>query len=108
MLCDSNNEAEYEAMLAGLRLALSLEVKDVRIFSDSLLVVNQIKGQYEAKEEHIKKYLEWVRRTLSNFKSYEVTQVPRSKNKEADALSKLASVVFAHLTKEVLVETLPK
>ena len=104
----SNNEAEYEAVLAGLRLAQSLKAKKLHIHSDSMLVVNQIKGTYEAKETHIKKYLDWTRRALKSFDSFEVTQIPRAKNKEADALSKLASVVDSHLTKEVLVEVLPK
>ena len=45
---------------------------------------------------------------MKKFAKSEITQVPRSKNKEADALSKLASVVYEHLTKEVLVEILPK
>ena len=103
----SNNEAEYEATLAGLRLAQSLKVKKIAIFSDSLLVVNQVNGTYEAKEAHIRKYLERVHKTLLSFESYTITQVPRSQNKEADALSKLASVVFEHLTKEILVEILP-
>lgn len=44
----TNNEVEYEAILAGLRLAKSLEVRHLVIFSDSQLVVKQIVGEYEA------------------------------------------------------------
>ena len=73
-----------------------------------MLVVNQIKGTYEAKETHIKKYWDRTNQALKSFDSFNITQVPRAKNKKADALSKLASVVFSHLTKEVLVEILPR
>nr|GEV17271.1 reverse transcriptase domain-containing protein [Tanacetum cinerariifolium] len=74
----SNNEAEYEALIAGLRIATQMGVKNIQANVDSKLVVNQVLG----------------------------TQVPRSKNKKADALSKIASTSFAHLSKQVLVEVL--
>nr|XP_043616326.1 uncharacterized protein LOC122588273 [Erigeron canadensis] len=51
-------------------------------------------------------YLEEARKIISEFKKFNIEQVPRSQNKKADALSKLASLTFAHLTKEVLVEVL--
>ena len=104
----SNNEAEYEALMSGLRLAKSLRVQHLHVSTNSMLVANQINGTYEAKEVHIKKYLAETQVLLKNFKHVEVVQVPRSKNKEADALSKLASVVFTHLAKEVLVEVQPQ
>ena len=53
----SNNEAEYEALLAGLELAVKIGVHRLQVFSDSLLVTNQIKGTYEAREESMKRYL---------------------------------------------------
>ncbi|XP_075663361.1 uncharacterized protein LOC142632935 [Castanea sativa] len=45
----SNNEAEYEALLAGLRVVMDLGAKEVEVYSDSLLVVNQVQGNFEAK-----------------------------------------------------------
>ena len=44
----SNNEAEYEALLAGLRLARDMNIKVLDIYSDSKLVVNQVLGEYQA------------------------------------------------------------
>ncbi|GKC62319.1 reverse transcriptase domain-containing protein [Tanacetum coccineum] len=76
----TNNEAEYEALLAGLRIAQEMEIAKVEIFLDSQLLVNQIK----------------------------VEHVHRNQNKKADALSKMASMTFEHLSKEVLVEVLTK
>ena len=104
----SNNEAEYEALLAGMRLAHSMGVTKLEAKGDSLLVANQFNGLYEAKEIHIKKYLDKVKTLAAKFQVFRIMQVPRTKNKEADALSKLASVVFHHLTKKVLVEILPQ
>ena len=66
----TNNEAEYEALLAGLRLAQSMEVKKLKVFSDSMLVVNQINGSYDAKETHIKKYLGEVQILVKQFDAF--------------------------------------
>ena len=53
----TNNEAEYEDILTELRLGKALRVKNLLIQSDSKLVVEKIKGEYEAKEERMQKYL---------------------------------------------------
>ena len=57
----SNNEAEYEAVIAGLNLAHSLEVDQLEVHSDSQLVVRQIEDTYEAKSETMVIYLQKVR-----------------------------------------------
>ncbi|GJY34779.1 reverse transcriptase domain-containing protein [Tanacetum coccineum] len=54
----SNNEAEYEALIAGLRIAAQIGVRNVHISVDSKLVANQVLGAYVAKEENMIKYLE--------------------------------------------------
>nr|GEX66810.1 reverse transcriptase domain-containing protein [Tanacetum cinerariifolium] len=100
------NEAEYEALVAGLRIATQMGVKNVQVNVDSKLVANQVLGMYVAKEEYMIKYLEIVKGLVSGFTTYSISQVPQSKNKKADALSKTASTSFAHLSKQVLVEVL--
>nr|GEY02830.1 hypothetical protein [Tanacetum cinerariifolium] len=104
----TNKEAEYEALLARLRIAQEIEVTKVAIFLDSQLVVNQIKGTYAAKQLSIKSYLQKVKAALKGFEGYAVEHVRRNQNKKANALSKLASMTFEHLIKEVLVEVLAK
>ncbi|GJR44108.1 reverse transcriptase domain-containing protein [Tanacetum coccineum] len=104
----TNNEIEYEALLAGLHIAQEMEITKVAIFLDSQLVVNQIKGTYAAKQLSIKSYLQKVKTALKGFEGYTFEHVRRNQNKKADALSKLASMTFEHLTKEVLVEVLAK
>nr|GEZ65901.1 reverse transcriptase domain-containing protein [Tanacetum cinerariifolium] len=102
----SNNEAEYEALIAGLRITTQMGVKNIQANVDSKLVANQVLGAYVAKEDNMIKYLEITKGLVSGFKTFSISQVPRSRNKKADALSKIASTSFAHLSKQVLVEVL--
>ena len=88
----TNNEAEYEALLKGLELARSLEAKSVLVQGDSQLVICQVNGMYEAKEERMKKYLNKVRRLIKKFSEAHFVQIPREENMEADTLAKEASV----------------
>ncbi|GJU44071.1 reverse transcriptase domain-containing protein [Tanacetum coccineum] len=102
----SNNETEYEALIAGLRIAAQMGVRNVNVSVDSKLVANQVLGTYVAKEENMVKYLEKAKSLMSGFANFSIIQVPRSKNKKEDALRKIASTSFAHLSKQVLVEVL--
>ena len=63
----SNNEAEYEAVIAGLNLAHSMEADQLEICNDSQLVVKQIEDSYEARGEKIILYLKKVRELLKKF-----------------------------------------
>nr|GFA22529.1 reverse transcriptase domain-containing protein [Tanacetum cinerariifolium] len=102
----SNNEAEYEALIAGLRIATQMRVRNIQANVDSKLVANQVLGAYVAKEDNMIKYLEITKGLVSGFKTFSISQVPWSRNKKADALRKIASTSFAHLSKQVLVEVL--
>ncbi|GJS68119.1 reverse transcriptase domain-containing protein [Tanacetum coccineum] len=102
----TNNEAEYEALLAGLRIAKQMNISNIEVKVDSKLVASQINGNYEASKDSMIKYLAKAREYASIFKSFLIENIPRNMNQKADVLSKLASVAFNHLTKEVLVEVL--
>ncbi|GJR24699.1 reverse transcriptase domain-containing protein [Tanacetum coccineum] len=102
----TNNEAEYEALIAGLRIAEEMGVKNLQANVDSRLMANQVNGTYIAKEADMIWYLEKVRTLANGIKMFLIKQVPKSKNKKADALSKMASTSFSHLSKQVLVEEL--
>ncbi|MCI51250.1 putative gag polyprotein, partial [Trifolium medium] len=56
----SNNQAEYEALIAGMKLAKEMEVKDLRAKSDSQLVTNQVSREFQTKDPQLVKYLERV------------------------------------------------
>ncbi|XP_024164735.1 uncharacterized protein LOC112171852 [Rosa chinensis] len=87
----SNNVAEYEALVAGLQIGQELGVEHLHIFSDSQLVVNQVSGNFEAKESHMSFYQALARALVQRFASYVITQIPKAKNDKADALAKIAA-----------------
>ncbi|GKF19237.1 reverse transcriptase domain-containing protein, partial [Tanacetum coccineum] len=89
---NSNNDVEYEALLAGLRIATEMQVKYIHAFVDSKLVVSQVEGSYEAKGERMIKYREKVLELADAFNRFRITHIPRAENRKADALSKLAAV----------------
>ena len=76
----SNNEAEYEAVIAGLNLALSMEADQLEIYSDSQLVVKQIEDSYKARGEKMILYLKKVRELLKKFIRVQVKHVLRAEN----------------------------
>ncbi|GJX47382.1 reverse transcriptase domain-containing protein [Tanacetum coccineum] len=81
-------------------------IKDLAIFIDSQLVANQVKGLFKATQPVIRQYLEKTKEVLKSFDTYSMEHIRRNHNKKAEALSKLASMTFEHLTKEVLVKVL--
>ncbi|KAL0430668.1 UNVERIFIED_CONTAM: hypothetical protein Sradi_0692800 [Sesamum radiatum] len=72
----SNNEAEYEALLAGMKLAQAAGAKYLEAFGDSQLVVNQVRGDFEAKGNMIAQYLDLIRAFFQTFKNFEVETRP--------------------------------
>ncbi|GJZ15592.1 reverse transcriptase domain-containing protein [Tanacetum coccineum] len=65
----SNNEAEYKALVAGLRIAEQMGVKNLVAKVDSRIVANQINGSYEAKEQSMIQYLEKTKALIDNLKA---------------------------------------
>ncbi|XP_019157206.1 PREDICTED: uncharacterized protein LOC109153800 [Ipomoea nil] len=86
----SNNEAEYEDVLGGLRLAKMLGVERLRIKIDSRLAVGQISRTCEAKNVRMAQYKEKAIEMLTEFGAYEIEHISRADNIEADILSKIA------------------
>ena len=86
----TNNEVEYEAFLKELELAKSIEAESILILGDLQLVMGQVNGTCEAKEERMKKYLKKVLQLVKKFKEANFVQISREENMEADALAKEA------------------
>ncbi|KAM1879465.1 hypothetical protein ACFX14_041338 [Malus domestica] len=101
----SNNEAEYKALLAGLRLAKHLGVKRIDIFNDSQLMVNQVTNNFDAKDNTMAAYLAQTQLLLQHF-HYQITQIPRAANNHTDALARLASAVEDKIGIKIQVELL--
>ena len=86
-----NNEAEYEALLAGLKTAKTLGATELDVHSDSQLVVRQVNGDFEAKEGRMLQYLNLVQHQISKFDEVKLTRISREQNTAADQLAKSAS-----------------
>eukprot|EP00892_Ulva_mutabilis_P008777 jgi/Ulvmu1/6271/UM028_0129.1 len=87
----TNNQAEYEGLILGLRLALKQGARSVTIRGDSMLVVNQVKGTWKANHESMRRLLDVViKDILPRFSSYHIQHVYRNENGEADRLANQA------------------
>jgi ribonuclease HI len=99
----SNNNAEYEALLHGLRLAISLGIKWLLVYGDSAVVINQVNKSWDRNKENMDAYCLEVRKLENKFYGLEFHHVVRDNNVAADVLSKLGSTraqvlvrVFVH------------
>ena len=80
----SKNEAEYEALIAGLRAVQKLGAEEVEVFFDSRLVVSQIEGSIEKKDYCMSLYLKLFGSLRSSSQKVSVVRVPRSQNSHID------------------------
>ncbi|GKU96170.1 hypothetical protein SLEP1_g9437 [Rubroshorea leprosula] len=87
----TNNMAEYEALLLGLRLATELKVRSLQVYNDSQLMVNQVNSTCEVTDPTFVKYIVVVFELRCHFERFQLTKVSRVENEHADSLSKLAS-----------------
>ena len=84
----TNNEAEYEALIRGIKEAHKLNMLSINIFADSQLVVRQVTGKYKVKNERMKLLHKQALELLGKLEHWNIEHVLRGKNKRADALSK--------------------
>uniref|UniRef100_A0A2N9F868 RNase H type-1 domain-containing protein n=1 Tax=Fagus sylvatica TaxID=28930 RepID=A0A2N9F868_FAGSY len=100
----SNNEAEYEALLHGLRAAKRLGANVLTIHCDSQLIVNQLTGEYMAKDERMMAYRDLTKDLLKGFREFNIERVGREHNGHADSLAGLASSVAPNFKRTITVE----
>ena len=86
----TNNVAEYQALLHGLRFALERGAREVEVFSDSELLVRQVEGRYRVKNPGLVPLFREAKALLARFERVRLTHVPREQNREADALANRA------------------
>ena len=87
----TNNEAEYKALLTGLRIARALGAENIMLKSDSQLVIGQVRGDFETKKTRMQKYLKLTNQLVSTFHHVEFVQIPRDQNAEANEIARSAS-----------------
>jgi ribonuclease HI len=82
----TNNVAEYRALLLGIELARELGADQVELVADSLLIVEQVRGNWKVKQEHLRPLRQRVIEALDGFDSWTVRHVKRDENERADEL----------------------
>jgi hypothetical protein len=87
----SNNVAEYEALVHGLKMAKQIGIRRILCFGDSDLVTHQVSGDWDARDANMASYHFYVQQLSGFFKGCEFHHVPRANNNEADRLSKIGS-----------------
>ncbi|XP_074362002.1 uncharacterized protein LOC141702212 [Apium graveolens] len=85
----TNNDAEYEALINGLKISLEMGVRNLIAMSDSELVANQVNGGFQARGPRTELYLRCTQRLIGMFKEVRLECVSREKNGNADALEKM-------------------
>ncbi|GJX13053.1 reverse transcriptase domain-containing protein [Tanacetum coccineum] len=109
----TNNEAEYEALIVGLRITEQIGVKNLQANVDSRLVSNQVNGMYVAKEADMVRYLEKVKALTGGFKAFKIKQIPRKLKEnsitEVEVLTVVEeegdtwmTLIYKYLTEETL------
>jgi ribonuclease HI len=93
----TNNEAEYEALIEGLKAVSEWRPDRLEIFLDSKLVVEQVNGRWKVKEARLQPLQTKAKELLAGFPEFEVKHVERERNKGADALANMA--MDAHVKK---------
>ncbi|CAL8089465.1 unnamed protein product [Prunus armeniaca] len=83
-----------------------MSAKQISIHSDSQLIVNQITADFAAKDASMSAYLSEAHQLIEKFQAYEIRQIPRSENSQADAFSRLASAINDRIGRKVPVEIL--
>ena len=102
----TNNEVEYEALLMEMAMVQKMGGKTVEMFSDSRLIVGQVKGELEARDARMQEYLGQVRRIQTKFEFFDLSHISRNGNTHADSLVTLATSSAQDLPQVILIEDL--
>lgn len=85
----TNNQAEYCGLIAGLETSLKFGAREIELFSDSIVCVKQVLGEYKVKSDHLAPLHMRASRLLAKFAKWSIQHVPREENERADFLSNL-------------------
>jgi len=97
----TNNAAEYEACILGLEAALELKIRKIDVYGDSMLIICQVKGEWQTKEEKLRPYQECLSTLTEEFEEIRFTHLGREGNHFANALATLAAMATIDLGHKV-------
>ena len=89
----TNNIAEYEACILGVKMALDMGIRELEVYGDSSLIILQTLGEYKTKDSKLVPYHQHLIELVGKFKTISFAYIPRTENQFADALATLASMV---------------
>ncbi|XP_052477186.1 uncharacterized protein LOC128032589 [Gossypium raimondii] len=89
----TNNMAEYEACIMGIRAAIERRIKVLEVYGDSALVIYQLRGEWETRDPKLINYRKLVLELIKEFEDITFCYLPRDENQMADALATLASMI---------------
>ncbi|XP_074315573.1 uncharacterized protein LOC141651772 [Silene latifolia] len=103
----TNNEIEYEALILRMQLALELGVRNLQVFSDSLLIVNHVNDEYIARDSKMIAYLKVAKELKQKFRDSKLKKIPRDQNVEAETVipsevDTATSLRMQHMPKSVI------
>jgi ribonuclease HI len=87
----TNNQAEYEALVVGLEVLMAMKVKDVEVFGDSNLVVQQLGGESQYLDGKLNEYCEKCVDMIRRFDTFCIKHIHREQNETANGLAQQAS-----------------
>ena len=102
----TNNMAEYEACIMGLKAAIELRIKFFSVFGDSALLISQIKGEWDMKNPNLIPYREHVLTLIPYFEEVTFEHIPREENQLADALATMSSMFKVTWVMKLLISLL--
>ena len=100
----TNNQAEYEALIAGLELVKAVKADRVNIRTDFQLVANHVSERFQSKDGKMEQYLKRVKQMIGKFEAVEVIQIPREENSRADILARMTAVADPKMPKSIPLE----
>ena len=102
----TNNKAKYKALLMGMMMVQKMGGKAVKVFSDSKLVVGQVRGDLEARDPRMQEYLCQIKSIQAKFEVFDLSHIPRGGNTHADSLATLATSSAQDLPQVIFVKDL--
>jgi ribonuclease HI len=87
----TNNTVEYEALVQGLKKSIDLNIKEVKVFGDTEIIIRKVKNTIHCNSPHLRNYQQEVHRLIEHFEDFNITVVPRTNNTLVDSLATAAS-----------------
>lgn len=93
----TNNTTEYEGLLQGLNKATDMKVKNLKVFGDSQIIVDQVRKMIHCNLPHLVRSQHEVWRIIDSFDYFSITYIPRGQNQDANLMAGMASKLFPGL-----------